>query len=98
MLFCYKYHVNTKARKRHTHLLAQRAQLLRIHPVPDLLHVVPVGHDAVFHGVLDLEQTAELLGALADEGLVFQRACEDSDVFGAADAGFESLVEFREPK
>lgn len=37
------------------HLLAERAQLLRIDPVPYALHVVPVCHDAVFHGILDLQ-------------------------------------------
>merc|ERR1719312_839156 len=34
--------------------------------MPDLLHVVPVGHDAVLDGVLEGEDTSLALGLVSD--------------------------------
>ena len=69
------------------HLLAERAQLLRINPVPYALHVVPVRHDAVFHGVLDLQQTPEFLRFPAYENVPLEGARHDADVLRPPDAG-----------
>ena len=37
-----------------TYLFAQGPQFLSIYPTPYPLHVIPIGDNAVFHGVFDL--------------------------------------------
>ena len=69
-----------------THLLAERAQLFRINPVPDALHIVPVGYDAVFHGILDPQQTPEFLGFPAYEDVALEGAGHDPSVLRSPDA------------
>jgi hypothetical protein len=69
-----------------THLLAERAQLFRIDPVPDTLHVIPVGHNAVFHGILDPEQASEFLGFPAYEDVTLESAGHDPSVLRSPDA------------
>ena len=68
-----------------THLFAERAQLFRINPVPYPLHVVPVGYNAVFHGILDLQQTSEFLGFPAYEDIPFKSTCHDPSVLRPPD-------------
>jgi hypothetical protein len=69
-----------------THLLAERAQLFCINPVPDTLHIVPVGYDAVFHGILDPQQTPEFLGFPAYEDVALEGAGHDPGVLRPPDA------------
>ena len=74
-----------RAQVRATHLFTERAQLFRINPVPYTLHVVPVGYDAVFHGILDLQQTSEFLGLPAYEDVAFKSTRHDPSVFRSPD-------------
>ena len=69
-----------------THLFAERAQLFCVNPVPYTLHVVPVGHDAVLHGILDLQQTSEFLGFPAYEDVPFKSTRHDPSVLRPPDA------------
>lgn len=80
-------YVGHSPRRSPTHLFAQRAQLLCIHPVPYSLHVVPVCHDPVLHRVLDLEQSAGLLRLAAYEDVALQRAGHDPYMLWPSDAG-----------
>ena len=57
--------------------------------VPDLLHVVPVGHDAVLDGVLEGQDTTLVLGLVANVGVLLVHADHDSRVLGAAHNGRE---------
>ena len=57
--------------------------------VPDLLHVVPVGDDAVLDGVLEGEDTALGLGLVSDVGVALLHADHDAGLAGAADQGGE---------
>lgn len=68
-------------------LLRECGQLVfRIHIVPYLLHVVPVVHYAVFHGILDGEEAAMLLRLRSDEYVTFQRTGHNAYMFGPTDA------------
>ena len=69
-----------------THLLAERAQLFCIDPVPDTLHIVPVGHNAVFHGILDPQQASEFLGLPANEDIALESASHDPSVLRSPNA------------
>ena len=69
-----------------THLLAERAQLFRIDPVPDTLHIIPVGHNTVFHGILDPQQASEFLGLPANEDIALESASHDPSVLRSPDA------------
>ena len=51
--------------------------------VPDLLHVVPVGGDAVLDGVLGGEDSTLGLGLVADVGALLIHADHDTGVLGA---------------
>ena len=77
--------------RRETHLLAKRAQLFCINPIPYTLHVVPVGHDAVFHGVFDLQQPPEFLGFPANENVPFEGTRHDANVLRPSNAGIKEL-------
>jgi hypothetical protein len=68
-----------------TDLFAERAQLFRINPIPYAFHIVPVGDDAVFHGVLDLQQAPEFLGFPAYEDIPFKSTGHHSNVLRPPD-------------
>jgi hypothetical protein len=70
-------------------LLGGHAQLVVEGVVPDLLHVVPVGHDAVLDGVLEREDTALGLGLVADVRVLLAHADHDALVAGTANDGGE---------
>merc|ERR1711917_213230 len=57
--------------------------------MPDLLHIVPVGHDTVLDGVLQREDTSLGLGLVTDVGVLLSHADHDADVTRAADDGRE---------
>jgi hypothetical protein len=57
--------------------------------VPDLLHVVPVGHDAVLDGILEGEDAALGLGLGADVGILLAHANHHAHVARAAHNGGE---------
>merc|ERR1712223_605971 len=57
--------------------------------MPDLLHVVPVGDDAVLDGVLQGEDTPLGLGLVSNVGVLLSHADHDSLVTGAANDGGE---------
>jgi hypothetical protein len=52
--------------------------------VPDLLHVVPVGHNAVLNWVLEGEHASLALGLITDIGILLVHAHHDSWVLGPA--------------
>jgi hypothetical protein len=72
-----------------THLFAERAQLFCINPIPYAFHVIPVGYDAVFHGVLDLQQPPEFLGFPAYENVSLKSTRHNSNVLRPSDTGIE---------
>jgi len=53
--------------------------------VPDLLHVVPVGHDSVLDGIFQGENTSLRLGLVTDVGVLVAHADHDRDVPWPAD-------------
>ncbi len=55
-------------------LLRGHAELVVEGVVPDLLHVVPVGHDAVLNGVLEGEDTTLGLGLITDVRVLLAHA------------------------
>merc|ERR1719187_1716335 len=58
--------------------------------MPDLLHVVPGGDDAVLDGVLQGEDTSLGLGLVTDVGVLVAHADHDGDMTGTADDGGEA--------
>ena len=56
------------------YLLAQRLELLGVDVLPDALHVVPVGDDAVGERVAQPQQAAALLGPPPHEHVALERA------------------------
>ena len=54
-----------------------------------LLHVVPVGDDAVLNGVLEREDATLALRLVADVGVLLVHADHDARVLRAADDGWE---------
>uniref|UniRef100_A0A087Y9C7 Uncharacterized protein n=1 Tax=Poecilia formosa TaxID=48698 RepID=A0A087Y9C7_POEFO len=69
-------------------LLGGHSQLVVEGVVPDLLHVVPVGDDAVLDGVLQSQDTPLALGLVADVGVLLTHT-DRYLVTGAADDGGE---------
>mmetsp|Transcript_59928 Transcript_59928/g.147321 ORF Transcript_59928/g.147321 Transcript_59928/m.147321 type:complete len:346 (+) Transcript_59928:412-1449(+) len=69
----------------HGVLLGRHTELVIEGVVPDLLHVVPVGDDAVLDGVLEGEDTALGLGLIANVGVLLAHANHDALVAGTAD-------------
>ena len=67
------------------YIFAQRLELLRVDVLPYPLHIIPVGDDAVFQRVSDLEQTAQLLRLLTYEDVAFQGAGQHSEMLRSAD-------------
>merc|ERR1712045_133816 len=57
--------------------------------VPDLLHVIPIGHDTVLNGVLQGEDTPLGLGLVTDIGILLSHTDHDSLVAGTTDNGGE---------
>jgi len=70
-------------------LLRGNAELVEEGVVPDLLHVVPVGDDAMLNGVLQGEDTTLGLGLVADIGVLLTHTDHDTLVAGTADNGGE---------
>merc|ERR1712020_250019 len=57
--------------------------------MPDLLHVIPVGDDAVLNGVLQGEDTSLGLGLVSNIGVLLSHTDHHSLVAGAAHNGGE---------
>jgi len=66
-------------------LLGGHAELVVEGVVPDLLHVVPVGHDAVLDGVLEGEDTTLGLGLVTDVRVLLAHAHHHAGVARATD-------------
>merc|ERR1712172_476976 len=70
-------------------LLGGNSQLIVEGVVPDLLHVIPVGHDAVLNGVLKGEDTPLGLGLVTDVGVLLSHAEHHALVAGTSNDGWE---------
>ena len=70
-------------------LLWSHTQLVVEGVVPDLLHVVPVGHDAVLDGVLQRQDAALALGLIAHVRVLLTHANHHALVPGSAHDGGE---------
>merc|ERR1739848_253943 len=70
-------------------LLGGDTELIVEGVVPDLLHVIPVGHDAVFNGVLQGEDTSLGLGLVTNIGVLLSHANHHSLVAGSSNNGGE---------
>merc|ERR1711975_203594 len=57
--------------------------------VPDLLHIIPVGDDAVLNGVLQGEDTSLGLGFISNIGILLTHTDHDTLVAGTANNGGE---------
>jgi hypothetical protein len=57
--------------------------------VPNLFHVVPVGHDAVFHGVPSPPATTSGLNLITNVGVLLVHERHDAWVLEAANDGRE---------
>jgi hypothetical protein len=57
--------------------------------MPDLLHVVPVGHDTVLNGVLEGKDTSLALGLITDVGVLLSHANHHTLMTRASDDGGE---------
>ena len=64
-------------------LLRGHSQLVVESVVPDLLHVVPVGHNSVLDGVLQGEDSSLALGLVANIGVLLAHAHHHPMVSGA---------------
>merc|ERR1712112_226835 len=70
-------------------LVGGDAELVVEGVVPDLLHIIPVGDNAVLNGVLQGEDTSLGLSLVADVGVLVAHADHDGDMAGTADDGGE---------
>merc|ERR1711910_199823 len=70
-------------------LLGGHTELVVEGVVPDLLHVVPVGHNAVLDGVFQGEDSSLGLGLVTDIGVLLSHADHDSLVSGSPHNGGE---------
>jgi len=77
--------VERRLGQQHGVLLGRHAQLVVERVVPDLLHVIPVGDDAVLDGVLEREDTALALRLVADVRVLLAHADHHTLVARAAD-------------
>jgi hypothetical protein len=68
-------------------LLRSHTELVVESVMPDLLHVVPVGHDTVLNGVLQGEHTSLGLSLVTDIGVLLVHANHDSRMLGATHNG-----------
>merc|ERR1719188_879411 len=57
--------------------------------MPDLLHIIPVGDDSVFNGVLEGEDTSLGLGLISNIGILLSHTDHDSLVAGTSNNGGE---------
>jgi len=69
----------------HGVFLGGNAQLVVEGVMPDLLHVVPVGDNAVLNGVLEREDATLGLGLVADVRVLLAHANHDAGVTGTTD-------------
>merc|ERR1711921_33391 len=70
-------------------LLGGNTQLVVEGVVPDLLHVVPVGDDSMFHGVFQGEDTSLGLGLVSNIGVLLSHTYHDTNVSWATHNGGE---------
>jgi hypothetical protein len=63
-------------------LFGGNSQLIVKSVVPDLLHVVPVGHDSMFNGLLNAENAALLLGLTSYVDFLLVETDHDSGDLG----------------
>merc|ERR1739838_867622 len=70
-------------------LLGCHAQLVVEGVMPDLLHVVPVGDDAVLDGVLQSQDTPLAPGLVADVGILLTHTDHDTLMTGTSNDGRE---------
>merc|ERR1711976_1115911 len=70
-------------------LLGGNSELVVEGVVPDLLHVVPVGHDTVLNGVLQGEDSSLALGLISDIRVLLSHADHDSLMPRPSDDGGE---------
>merc|ERR1719234_1438005 len=70
-------------------LLGGNTQLIVEGVMPDLLHVIPVGHDTVLNGVLQGEDTPLGLGLVTDVRVLLSHANHDTLVTGTSNDGGE---------
>merc|ERR1712036_168390 len=57
--------------------------------MPDLLHIIPVGDDTVFNGVLQGEDTSLGLSLITDIGILLTHTYHDTLVAGTSNNGWE---------
>ena len=70
-------------------LLGGNTELVVVGVMPDLLHIVPVGHDAALYGVLQVEDISLALGLVTDEGVLLTHARNLYLVLGPSNAMME---------
>jgi hypothetical protein len=73
-------------------LLRGNTQLVVEGVVPDLLHIVPVGHDSVLDGVLEGKNTTLGLSLIANIGILLSHANHDTLVARATHKGGENCA------
>src|SRR5262249_26081805 len=71
-------------------LLRGDTQLVVEGVVPDLLHIVPVGDDTVFDGVLEGQDTTLGLGLITNVGILLVHTDHDTRVLWATNDGGEN--------
>ena len=63
---------------------------LLVNALPNMLHIMPVSHDSVLHGIVEGEKASELLGAVSNDGLFFfDASCHYARVLGDSDKGWK---------
>merc|ERR1719422_37799 len=70
-------------------LLGGNTELVVEGVMPDLLHVIPVGDDSVFNGILQGEDTSLGLGLISNIGILLSHTDHDSLVAGTSNNGGE---------
>jgi hypothetical protein len=77
--------VKHKEQENYRVFLGRNTKLVVEGVMPDLLHVVPVGHDTVLNGVLQGEDTTLGLGLVSNVGVLLAHANHHSLVSWATD-------------
>merc|ERR1719455_56291 len=70
-------------------LLGGNTELVVEGVMPDLLHIIPVGDDSVFNGVLQGEDTSLGLGLISNIGILLSHTDHDTLVAGTSNNGGE---------
>merc|ERR1719158_609591 len=70
-------------------LLRCNTELIVEGVMPDLLHIIPVGDDTVFNGVLQGEDTSLGLSLITDIGILLSHTDHDALMSGASNNGWE---------